>query len=109
MRFTIAGKQFHPSSFAGLQSTLEWRGGKKMARIQGVEPSDAGLLTRFLYWMTKRRLGRVILPFRITAHQPRLLRAMGEMEMGQRALETVEPKLKELASIKTALLIGCPF
>jgi hypothetical protein len=51
----------------------------------------------------------VILPFRITAHQPRLLRAIGEMEMGQRALETVESKLKALAGIKTALLIGCPF
>ena len=79
-----------------------------MARIQGVEPAEAGLLTRFLYWMTKRRLGRVILPLRITAHQPRLLRAIGEMEMGQRALETVEPKLKALASIKTALADRLP-
>jgi hypothetical protein len=83
--------------------------GKEMARIRGVEDSEAGLVTRFLYWMTKRKLGRVVLPFRITAHQPRLLRAIGEMEMGQRALETVERKLKALASIKTALLIGCPF
>lgn len=80
-----------------------------MARIRGIEASEAGLFTRFLYWMTKRRLGRVILPFRITAHQPRLLRAIGEMEMGQRALKTVEPKLKALTGIKTALLIGCPF
>ena len=82
---------------------------KKMARIRGVEPSEAGLVTRFLYWMTKRRLGRVILPSRITAHQPRLLRAIGGMDMGQLALSTVEPKLKALASIKTALLIGCHF
>jgi hypothetical protein len=80
-----------------------------MARIKGVEPKEAGLFTRFLYWMTKRKLGRVILPFRITAHQPRLLRAVGEMEMGQQALQTVDPKLKALAGIKTALLIGCPF
>lgn len=80
-----------------------------MARIRGIEPSEAGLVTRFLYWMTRRKVGRVVLPFRITAHQPRLLRAVGEMEMGQHALETVEPKLKALAGIKTALLIGCPF
>ena len=80
-----------------------------MARIQGIEPNDAGLFTRFLYWMTKRKIGRVILPFRITAHQPRLLRAVGQMEMGQAGLSTVDTKLKALAGIKTALLIGCPF
>lgn len=80
-----------------------------MARIRGIEAKEAGLVTRFLYWMTKRRLGRVVLPFQITAHQPRLLRAIGEMEMKQHALETVEPRLKALAGIKTALLIGCHF
>ena len=80
-----------------------------MARIRGVEASEAGLFTRFLYWMTRRRIGRVILPFKITAHQPRLLRAVGQMEMGQAALRTVEPSLKALAGIKTAALVGCPF
>ena len=80
-----------------------------MARIRGVEASEAGLFTRFLYWMTRRKIGRVILPFKITAHQPRLLRAMGQMEMGQAALRTVEPSLKALAGIKTAALVGCPF
>jgi hypothetical protein len=80
-----------------------------MARIRGVEASEAGLFTRFLYWMTRRKIGRVILPFKITAHQPRLLRAVGRMEMGQAALRTVEPRLKALAGIKTAALVGCPF
>lgn len=80
-----------------------------MARIRGVEPSEAGLFTRLVYWLTKRRLGRVIQPLKITAHQPRLLRAIGEMELGQRALHSVDPKLKALAEIKAALLIGCPF
>jgi hypothetical protein len=80
-----------------------------MSRIRGVESKDAGLFTRFLYWMTKRKIGRVILPFKITAHQPRLLRAVGQMEMGQQALHTVDARLKALAGIKAAVLIGCPF
>ena len=80
-----------------------------MARIAGVEKDSAGLFTRFAYWMTRRKVGRVILPVKITAHQPRLLRAMGEMEMGQAAVHSVEEILKVLASIKTATLIGCPF
>ena len=64
-----------------------------MARIRGVEGSEAGLVTRFLYWMTKRKVGRVILPFKITAHQPRLLFAVGGMEVGQQALKTFNAKL----------------
>jgi hypothetical protein len=80
-----------------------------MARIRGVEDNEAGLFTRFLYWMTKRKVGRVILPFKVTAHQPRLLLAVGQMEMGQQALRTVELKLKALAGIKAATLVGCPF
>ena len=80
-----------------------------MARIAGVENDSAGLFTRFVYWMTRRKAGRVVLPVKITAHQPRLLRAMGEMEMGQAAVHAVDHALKALASIKTATLIGCPF
>ena len=83
--------------------------GKEMARIKGVEPSEAGVLTRFIYWMTKRKLGRVIQPLLVAAHQPRLLRAIGEMEMAQSALATLDSKLKALVGIKAALLIGCPF
>jgi hypothetical protein len=80
-----------------------------MARIRGVEADQAGLVTRFLYWMTRRKVGRVILPFKIAAHQPRLLFAVGGMEMGQQALRTCDAKLKALAEIKSATLVGCPF
>jgi hypothetical protein len=80
-----------------------------MARIRGVEADQAGLVTRFLYWMTRRKVGRVIQPFKITAHQPRLLFAVGGMEMGQQALRTFDAKLKALAEIKSATLVGCPF
>ena len=80
-----------------------------MARIAGVENESAGLFTRFVYWMTRRKVRKVIQPVKIAAHQPRLLWAMGEMEMGQAAVHSVDHGLKALASIKTAALIGCPF
>jgi hypothetical protein len=80
-----------------------------MARIEGLEVSQTGLFARIAYWMTKRKLGKVILPIKITAHHPRLLRAMGGMEMGQEAARTVDANLKILASIKVASLVGCPF
>lgn len=83
--------------------------GESMARIRAVEPNETGLFTRFLYWMTKRKIGRVILPFKITAHQPRLLTAVGQMEMGQQAVRSVDARLKALAGIQAAVMIGCPF
>ena len=80
-----------------------------MARIQGVEPEQAGWLVRFVYWMVRRKFGKVVLPIKIMAHHPRLLRALGEMETGQMAARSLDAGLKSLASIKTAMLIGCPF
>ncbi len=80
-----------------------------MARITGVEPPEAGLFTRFVYWMTKRKIGRVILPLKITAHQPKLMNGMGAMEMAMGGVHSVGEGLKALASIQTAVMIGCPF
>ncbi len=86
-----------------------------MARIKGVEGHEAGLFTRLVYWLVRRSVGaltgqsRLVEPVKITAHHPRLLRAYGEMERGQAAAKTVPANLKTLASIKTAMLVGCPF
>lgn len=79
-----------------------------MARIGGVEKAK-GLVARFVYFMSKRRLGRVITPLKITAQHPRLLRAYAHMELGQEAARTVPTPLKALVQIKIAMMIGCPF
>jgi hypothetical protein len=80
-----------------------------MARIEGIEASNAGLFVRIAYWFTRRRLGRVITPIKIAAHHSRLLRAVGAMEMGQEAAKSVDAPLKMLAEVKVAMLVGCPF
>jgi 4-carboxymuconolactone decarboxylase len=80
-----------------------------MARIAGVEPEQAGWFVRFVYWMVRRKLGRVVLPIKIAAHHPRLLRSVGEMEAGQMAARSLNASLKSLAEVKVATLIGCPF
>jgi hypothetical protein len=80
-----------------------------MPRIAGIEPQQANLFTRFAYWMTKRQIGRLIEPLKVTALQPRLLWASGQMEYAQHKMHSVEETLKVLASIKVATLIGCPF
>jgi len=80
-----------------------------MARIKGVEPRDASLFTRVVYWFTKRKLRRVPETLKITALSSRLLRGVGEMEMAQAALKSVDPILVALAEIKVAAMVGCPF
>jgi len=86
-----------------------------MARIRGVEPAEGGWFIRLVYRLIRRKMralvgvGRVPQPLKILAHHPRLMRALGHMEMGQEAARSVPAALKSLASIKAAMLIGCPF
>jgi 4-carboxymuconolactone decarboxylase len=86
-----------------------------MARMQGVEPHEAGWLTRLIYLFVKRALykitgqARVPEPIKIAAHHPKLLRAVGQMEGGQAAATSVPAGLKALAGIRAATLVGCPF
>ena len=86
-----------------------------MARMSGLEPHQAGWYTRLVYCLVRRGVGkltgrsRLVEPVTITAHHPRLLKAYGQMEMGQAAATSVPVTLKALAGIKAATLIGCPF
>jgi hypothetical protein len=86
-----------------------------MARMNGVEPHQAGWFTRLVYSLVERKLAKLtgdrhlIEPIKITAHHTRLLWAQGQMELGQEAANSVPVALKSLASIKAASLIGCPF
>ncbi len=86
-----------------------------MARMQGVQPHEASWFTRLIYWAVRRKMGklvganRLVEPVQVTAHHPRLLWAYGQMEMGQEAARSVSLVLKNLASVKVATLVGCPF
>ena len=86
-----------------------------MAYMKGVEPAEAGWFTRLVYWFVRRKFGkltgkdRLIEPVKVTAHHPRLLKAMGQMEGGLEAARSVPAELKRLVSLEAALLIGCPF
>jgi len=86
-----------------------------MAYMHGVEPADAGWFTRLVYWFTRRQIAkatgedRLIEPVKIAAHHPRILRALGQMEGGMGAAHSVPAGLKHLATLQTAMLVGCPF
>jgi hypothetical protein len=84
-----------------------------MARIRGADPSQqgplSGLFTRIVYWLTKRKLGRVVMPVQIVAHHSRLLWGYGQMEQSLLSSHLVDAALKDLAQLRVATLVGCPF
>lgn len=84
-----------------------------MARIRGADPSGQGLIrglfTRIVYSMTKRKVGRVVMPVQITAHHSRLLWGYGQMEQSLASSHLVDAALKDLAQLRVATLVGCPF
>jgi hypothetical protein len=86
-----------------------------MVRLDGVQSHEAGWFTRLVYWATRRKVAKLVgkaqlvEPVTITAHHPRLLWAYGQMELGQEAARSVPAALKHLASVKAAMLIGCPY
>lgn len=79
-----------------------------MTRAIGVSDREAGLRTRIIYWLVKRRGGRVHLGNRLRAHDPKLLELAFRMDVHTASAGTVPLVLKELAQIKVAVVVGCP-
>ncbi|MGH7964380.1 MAG: hypothetical protein ACRERD_21610 [Candidatus Binatia bacterium] len=80
-----------------------------MARIEGIPRHKAGLFARLAYWFSKRMVGKVVEPMTISAHHPWIFRAYGAYEFMLDRARLVDARLKTLADLKAAALIGCPF
>ena len=80
-----------------------------MSRIPGVPTTKASLFTKIAYWFSKRRVGKIMEPLAVTAHHPTILRGYGAYEFYLDRARLVDARLKALASLKAAALIGCPF
>src|SRR5688572_20318535 len=78
-------------------------------RMLGVPQKDAGLLGRFAYRFSRRRFGKVPEPLRATTHHRKVLLGGGAMELALDRSGLVGARLKKLAELKVALLVGCEF
>jgi AhpD family alkylhydroperoxidase len=77
-------------------------------RIEPLPPKRAGLLTRTMYRVAKRRYGQVPEPFAVAAHHRKLMVAGAIHEtMVDRASKTLPVSVRELAVFWTARTIGC--
>lgn len=84
-----------------------------MPRINGATSNQGGPIRRLfvglVYWLTRRKLGCVIMPVQVTAHHGKIFWGYLQMEQSQMSSKLVDAKLKGLAQLRVATLVGCPF
>ncbi|HRI64312.1 MAG TPA: hypothetical protein PK156_08735 [Polyangium sp.] len=78
-----------------------------MARMEGVLPERAGWFARLGYFFARKKIGRVPDPMTIYAHNPWVLCAYGNFELGMEKASRVDKRIKALASIKAGSIVGC--
>jgi hypothetical protein len=82
-----------------------------MARIPGVESSQVPWYLRpvigLIYWVTRRKVGKVLSSQKVAAHHPRLLLGRSAMEATLLGSHRVDDRLKTLAGIRAAMSVGC--
>jgi hypothetical protein len=79
-----------------------------MARIEGVR-TNGSLFTRFAFYLSRRKLGKVVKPVQVHALHKTLLFGFGMMENAQVKAKRVPAVEKELALMLVARRIGCPW
>jgi len=90
-----------------------------MARVQGVQKNQAGLLVKLVYRFGPRMMrkltgreasiGNGLEPMEIWAHKPKLMMAMGKFNGAIRKPGALEQRIRNLCELKGSAMIGCEF
>ena len=80
-----------------------------MARISKVPEREAGPFGCLAYKLSRRRFGKEVKPLTVMAHHPRLLLGYGMFELAFERSNLVDERLKSLAVLKAATMVGCEF
>ena len=90
-----------------------------MARIQGVQGSQAGPMVKLVYRLGPRMMrkltgreasiGKGLEPMEIWARKPKLMIAMGKFNGAIRKPGALEERIRNLCELKGAAMIGCEY
>ncbi len=80
-----------------------------MARIEGVRDEEAGFLTKRVFSAAAKQVGAVPDPLRIMAKSRATMWGAGLLQISLDRGQTVPARLKTLACLKAASMIGCVF
>jgi alkylhydroperoxidase family enzyme len=78
-------------------------------RIKGIDPETAPDNLKPIFERSIKRFGRVITPNLVMAHRPEVMLAAANLGVAIGATGTIEGRLKSMASLRAAQMIGCPF
>jgi len=78
-------------------------------RAEEIAKNGGGFIDKLLGWYSQRSFGMIIDPLRVMARNRWILAAAGFFETASARARSVNLKLKELAQIKAATMIGCPW
>jgi len=79
-----------------------------MTRMQGITNERASWLARALFAGVRRKAGNVSETFRIAGFNPRVLLGWCLFEAAIDSERQLDPRLRKLAELKTAAMVGCP-
>src|ERR1700753_3487286 len=88
-----------------------------MPRIRGVSDRDAKLGTKIAFFFTKRHFKQMTggetpampEPLRVYAYGPKLLSAIGRVELAESKIDTLSPRHRALAELKSATTVSCEY
>lgn len=78
-----------------------------MPRIRPLEPKETPLASRPFLSLLKKMFGKELTPYRVIARRPKILWLSGLL--GKYISGSVELRVHELAQLRAAQMIGCPF
>jgi hypothetical protein len=80
-----------------------------MARIAGLEKKQAPWHLRWFYGMTRKMFGKDLTPTKVQMRVPGLIWGSVAMEAALGRKRRISLRLAQLAKVRTAARIGCPF
>jgi hypothetical protein len=80
-----------------------------VARIAGLEKKEAPWHLRWFYTTMRKMFGKDLTPAKIQMRRPGLIWGSVAMEAGLARKRKVSLRLVQLAKVRTAARVGCPF
>ncbi len=78
-------------------------------RIRGLERNEARFWLRPFFSYLAKRFGKTLTPYKVWARRPGVLLGLAALTAALERSKLVDAKLKRLASIRAAQIVGCPF
>ena len=78
-------------------------------RIKGIDPDQAPESVKPAFQQSLDAFGRIITPALVAAHRPEIFMASGRLNKAVAVSTVVDGRLKTMAFVRTAQMVGCPF